>query len=138
MAGSLNKVQLIGYLGRDPETRNLSDGSRVVHLSVATTDSWKDKTTGERKDRTEWHKIVIWNETIGEIAQQYLKKGSKIYLEGSLQTRKWTAQDGAEKYSTEIVIPKYRGSLLMLDSKQIDSSAHAKPSAEEFDDDIPF
>ncbi len=118
MSGSVNKVILIGNLGRDPEVRSLNDGSSVVNLSLATSESWKDKTTGERKEKTEWHRVVIFNENLIKVAQNYLKKGSKIYVEGQLQTRKWTDQSGQDKYSTEIVLQRYRGELTMLDSKE--------------------
>lgn len=117
MAGSVNKVILIGNLGRDPEVRTLPDGSPVVNLSLATSETWRDKATGERRERTEWHRIVIFNEALAKVAQNYLKKGSKIYVEGALQTRKWTDQSGAEKYSTEIVLQRYRGELTMLDGR---------------------
>ena len=117
MAGSVNKVILIGNLGRDPETRHTQDGTAIVHLSVATSESWKDKASGERKEKTEWHRVVIFNERLGEIAQKYLSKGSKIYLEGQLQTRKWTDQGGVEKYTTETVLQRYRGELTMLDGR---------------------
>ena len=117
MAGSVNKVILIGNLGRDPETRHTQDGTAIVHLSVATSESWKDKASGERKEKTEWHRVVIFNERLGEIAQKYLSKGSKVYLEGQLQTRKWTDQSGVEKYTTETVLQRYRGELTMLDGR---------------------
>lgn len=113
----LNKVTLIGNLGRDPEARSLNDGSPVVNLSLATSETWRDKATGERKEKTEWHRIVIFNEGLCKVVTQYLKKGSKIYIEGALQTRKWQDQSGADKYSTEIVLQKYRGELKMLDSR---------------------
>src|SRR5712671_3392550 len=115
MAGSVNKVILIGNLGRDPEIRSTQDGTRVANLSVATSESWRDKASGERKERTEWHRVVIFNENLVKIAEQYLKKGSKIYVEGALQTRKWTDQAGVEKYSTEVVLQRFRGELTMLD-----------------------
>ncbi len=115
MAGSVNKVILIGNLGRDPEVRQTQGGDDIVHLSVATSETWRDKNSGERKERTEWHRVVIFNEGLGKIAQQYLKKGSKLYLEGELHTRKWTDQAGQEKYSTEVTLPKFRGALTLLD-----------------------
>jgi single-strand DNA-binding protein len=115
MAGSLNKVTLIGNLGRDPEMRSTQDGSRIATFTVATSDTWRDRVSGERKERTEWHRIVIFNERLAEIAEKYLRKGSKIYLEGALQTRKWTDQGGQERTTTEIVLPKFRGELTMLD-----------------------
>ncbi len=117
MAGSVNKVILIGNLGRDPEVRNTQSGSAIVHLNLATSESWKDKQTGERREKTEWHRVVIFNEHLGKIAQQYLRKGSKVYLEGQLQTRKWTDQSGQEKYTTEVVLQNYRGELTMLDTR---------------------
>ena len=117
MAGSLNKVQLIGNLGRDPEVRNTQSGNQVVHLNVETGESWRDKSTGERREKTEWHRVVIWDTHLGDIAKQYLRKGSKVYLEGQLQTRKWTDQSGQEKYTTEVVLQRYRGELTMLDSR---------------------
>jgi single-strand DNA-binding protein len=117
MAGSVNKVILVGNLGRDPEVRRMGSGDAVVNLRVATSESWKDKATGERKEKTEWHSVVIFNENLGRVAEQYLKKGSKVYLEGQLQTRKWTDQAGVEKYSTEIVLQRFRGELTILDSR---------------------
>jgi single-strand DNA-binding protein len=115
MAGSLNKVTLIGNLGRDPEMRSTQDGNRIATFTVATSDTWRDRNSGERKERTEWHRIVIFNERLAEIAEKYLRKGTKIYLEGALQTRKWTDQGGQERTTTEIVLPKFRGELTMLD-----------------------
>jgi single-strand DNA-binding protein len=117
VAGSVNKVILVGNLGRDPEIRSTQDGTRVANLSLATSESWRDKNTGERREKTEWHRIVIFNENLVKIAEQYLRKGSKIYVEGALQTRKWTDQSGVEKYSTEIVLQRFRGELTMLDGK---------------------
>ncbi|HEU0069895.1 MAG TPA: single-stranded DNA-binding protein [Alphaproteobacteria bacterium] len=118
MAGSVNKVILIGNLGRDPEVRSTQDGMKIVQLSVATSESWKDKMSGERKDKTEWHRVVIFNERLAEVAERYLKKGSKIYVEGQLQTRKWTDKDGIEKYTTEVVLSRFRGELTMLDGRE--------------------
>jgi single-strand DNA-binding protein len=115
MAGSVNKVILIGNLGRDPELRSTQDGTRIANLAVATSESWRDRVSGERKERTEWHRVVIFNERLAEIAEKYLKKGSKVYVEGALQTRKWTDQGGQERYSTEIVLQRFRGELTMLD-----------------------
>jgi single-strand DNA-binding protein len=117
MAGSVNKVILIGNLGRDPEVRRLNSGEPVVNLRIATSETWRDKMSGERKERTEWHNVVIFNEQLAKVAEQFLRKGSKVYIEGSLQTRKWTDQSGAEKYTTEVVLQKYRGELTMLDGK---------------------
>jgi single-strand DNA-binding protein len=152
MAGSVNKVILVGNLGRDPEVRRLTSGEPVVNLSVATSESWRDKASGERKERTEWHRVVIFNENLAKVAEQYLKKGSKVYVEGQLQTRKYTDKDGAEKYSTEIVLQKFRGELTMLDgrgdSERSDRSerpamAGANEGGRSFeraelDDEIPF
>jgi single-strand DNA-binding protein len=117
MAGSVNKVILIGNLGKDPEIRRTQDGRPIANLSVATSESWKDKNTGERKEKTEWHRVVIFNEGLCRIAEQYLKKGSKVYLEGQLQTRKWQDKDGNDKYSTEVVLQGFNSSLTMLDGR---------------------
>ena len=117
MAGSVNKVILIGNLGRDPEVRTTQDGTKITHLSIATTDTWRDRNSGERRERTEWHRVVIFNERLGEVAEKYLRKGSKVYLEGSLQTRKWTDQSGQERYTTEVVLQRYRGEMTMLDTR---------------------
>src|ERR1700758_3325237 len=117
MSGSVNKVILVGNLGRDPEMRRLNSGDPVVNFSLATTESWRDKATGERKERTEWHNVVIFNEGLARIAEQYLKKGSKVYIEGQLQTRKYNDASGAEKYSTEIVLQRYRGEMTLLDGR---------------------
>src|SRR5438874_12388853 len=115
MAGSVNKVTLVGNLGRDPDVRRLTSGDPVVNLSIATAESWRDKASGERKEKTEWHRVVIFNENIAKVAEQYLKKGSKVYLEGQLQTRKYTDQQGVEKYSTEVVLQGFNSALTMLD-----------------------
>ena len=117
MAGSVNKVILVGNLGKDPESRRFPSGGQVVSFTLATSESWRDKATGERKEKTEWHRVVIFNENIVKVAENYLKKGSKVYLEGALQTRKWTDQQGVEKYSTEVVLQKFRGELQMLDAR---------------------
>jgi len=117
MAGSVNKVILVGNLGRDPEVRHTQSGDAIVHLSLATSESWRDRQSGERRERTEWHRVVIFNENLGKVAQQYLKKGSKIYVEGQLQTRKWTDQSGQERYTTEVVLQRFRGELTMLDGR---------------------
>lgn len=117
MAGSVNKVILIGNLGKDPEIRRTQDGRPIANLSVATSESWRDKNTGEKREKTEWHRVVIFNEQLCKIAEQYLKKGSKVYLEGSLQTRKWTDQQGVEKYSTEVVLQGFNAQLTMLDTR---------------------
>jgi single-strand DNA-binding protein len=117
MAGSVNKVILIGNLGKDPEVRRLNSGEPVVNLRIATTESWRDKQSGERKEKTEWHSVVIFNENIAKVAEQYLKKGSSVYIEGQLQTRKWTDQQGVEKYTTEVVLQRFRGEMTMLGGK---------------------
>ncbi|WP_411903163.1 single-stranded DNA-binding protein [Methylorubrum thiocyanatum] len=117
MAGSVNKVILVGNLGRDPETRRLASGDPVVNLRIATSESWKDKMSGERKEKTEWHSVVIYNENLARVAEQYLRKGSKVYIEGQLQTRKWTDQSGAEKYTTEVVLQRFRGEMTILDGR---------------------
>ena len=117
MAGSVNKVILVGNLGRDPETRRLSSGDPVVNLRIATSESWKDKASGERKEKTEWHSVVIYNDNLARVAEQYLRKGSKVYIEGQLQTRKWTDQSGVEKYTTEVVLQRFRGELTLLDGR---------------------
>ena len=154
MSGSVNKVTLVGNLGRDPEIRAMQNGDKIVQLSVATSDRWKDKNSGEQRERTEWHRVVIFNDALGKIAEQYLKKGSTVYLEGQLQTRKWTdQQSGQEKYTTEVVLQRYRGELTLLgsrtenqignyqDNAQIDQSNQASISddiASDLDDEIPF
>ena len=154
MSGSVNKVTLVGNLGRDPEVRAMQNGDKIVQLSVATSDRWKDKSSGEQRERTEWHRVVIFNDALGKIAEQYLKKGSTVYLEGQLQTRKWTdQQSGQEKYTTEVVLQKYRGDLTLLGSRsenqisndqqndQIDQSNQVSMSddiASDLDDEIPF
>ena len=154
MSGSVNKVTLIGNLGRDPEVRAMQNGDKIVQLSVATSDRWKDKNSGEQRERTEWHRVVIFNDALGKIAEQYLKKGNTVYLEGQLQTRKWTdQQSGQEKYTTEVVLQRYRGELTLLgsrtetqisdyqDNAQIDQSKQSSISddiASDLDDEIPF
>jgi single-strand DNA-binding protein len=117
MAGSVNKVILIGNLGADPEIRTLNSGDRVANLRIATSESWRDRSSGEKKERTEWHRVVIFNDNLVKVAESYLRKGSKVYLEGAIQTRKWTDQAGLEKFSTEVVLQKFRGELTMLDGK---------------------
>ena len=114
MAGSVNKVILVGNLGRDPEVRSSQDGTKIVNLSIATSERWKDRMSGEPRERTEWHRVVIFNENLGRIAEQYLRKGSSVYVEGQLQTRKWTDQQGVEKYTTEVVLGRFRGELTLL------------------------
>jgi single-strand DNA-binding protein len=114
MAGSVNKVILVGNLGKDPEVRFANDGTKIANLSIATSESWKDKQSGERKEKTEWHRVVIFNERLADVAERYLRKGSTVYIEGALQTRKWTDQGGVEKYTTEVVLQRFRGELTML------------------------
>jgi single-strand DNA-binding protein len=156
MAGSVNKVILVGNLGRDPEIRSTQDGTRVANLSLATSESWRDKNSGERREKTEWHRVVVFNERIVEVAEKYLHKGSKVYVEGQLQTRKWTDQSGQEKYTTEIVLQRFRGELTMLDARGAGGEAGAEPAHEgsshsapsgggrapagggDLDDEIPF
>jgi single-strand DNA-binding protein len=147
MAGSVNKVILVGNLGRDPEVRRMTSGEPIVNLSVATSESWRDKNSGERKEKTEWHRVVIFNENLAKVAEQYLRKGSKVYLEGQLATRKWTDKDGQEKYSTEVVLNRFRGELVMLDSRgegggaaRVSGASDTPASFDrsEMDDEIPF
>jgi single-strand DNA-binding protein len=161
MAGSVNKVILVGNLGRDPEIRSTQDGMRIANLAVATSESWRDRVSGERKERTEWHRVVIFNERLAEVAEKYLKKGAKVYIEGALQTRKWTDQSGQERYTTEVVLQRFRGELTMLDgargaggppieggydegfSDEPRASGTAAPArgrtpVNDLDDDIPF
>ena len=153
MSGSVNKVTLVGNLGRDPEIRAMQNGDKIVQLSVATSDRWKDKNSGEQRERTEWHRVVIFNDALGRIAEQYLKKGSTVYLEGQLQTRKWTdQQSGQEKYTTEVVLQRYRGELTLLGSRpdnqvenQYNNTQADQPDqivntniASDLDDEIPF
>ncbi len=117
MAGSVNKVILVGTLGRDPEVKSMQDGRSMVNMSIATSENWRDRQSGERKERTEWHRVVIFNEKLAEVAQKFVRKGSKIYVEGQLSTRKWTDQSGQERYTTEVVIPRFGGALTMLDGR---------------------
>ena len=117
MAGSVNKVILVGNVGRDPEVRNTQDGSKIVQFSLATSETWNDRASGERKERTEWHRVVVFNDRIGDVVEKYVRKGSKVYVEGAIQTRKWTDQSGQEKFTTEVVIGKFRGELTLLDSR---------------------
>ncbi len=151
MAGSVNKVILVGNLGKDPEVRRMTSGEPVVNLSVATSETWRDKASGERKERTEWHRVVIFNKNLAEVAEKYLRKGSKVYVEGALQTRKWTDKDGTEKYSTEVVLQNFRGELTMLDGRgggegggsfggggRGAGEAPASFQRDELDDEIPF
>lgn len=132
MSGSVNKVILVGNLGRDPEVKSLPDGSALVNLSVATSETWRDKQSGERREKTEWHRVVIFNENLVKVAQNYLRKGSKVYLEGQLQTRKWQDQSGADRYSTEVVLQRFRGELVMLDSRAEGSGGGPSRGKEEY------
>lgn len=127
MAGSVNKVILVGNLGRDPEVRRTQSGDPIVSLRIATSESWKDKASGERKERTEWHAVVIWNEGLARVAEQYLRKGSKVYVEGQLQTRKWQDQQGQDRYTTEVVLTRFRGELVLLDAKEPGADRSAAP-----------
>lgn len=157
MAGSLNKVTLIGNLGKDPEIRNAQSGMKIVNLTVATSDSWNDKASGERKEQTEWHRVVIMNDRLADVAERYLKKGSKVYLEGKLQTRKWTDNSGQEKYTTEVLLGRFGAEMVLLDrnpnsggedyaprasaakpaAARAGGSWDAKPAVD-LDDEIPF
>ncbi len=144
----LNKVLLIGHLGKDPEIRSMQNGNRVANFSLATSESWKDRESGARKDRTTWHKIVVFDEHLVKLAENYLKKGSRIYLEGQIQERKWTDQSGQDKYTTEVVLNRFRGTLTMLDGKQEDNTpkqeappGYTKPEPsrpQDLDDEVPF
>ena len=138
---SVNKVILIGILGRDPEVRHSQDGNKIVSFSVATSESWNDRKTGERREKTEWHRVVIFNDRLGEVAEKYLKKGSKVYVEGQLQTRKWTGNDNQERYTTEIVLNRFRGELTMLGDNNnvaVDQPSNINETNELSDDNIPF
>jgi single-strand DNA-binding protein len=128
MAGSVNKVILVGNLGRDPEVRHTQDGTKIVHLSVATSERWRDRSSGENRERTEWHRVVIFNERLGEVAEKYLAKGRTVYLEGQLQTRKWTDQSGQEKYTTEVVLQRFRGELTLLGGRGDEAGYGGGPS----------
>ena len=143
MSGSVNKVILIGNLGADPEIRAMGSGDRIANLRVATSETWRDKSSGERKEKSEWHRVVIFNEHLVKVAESYLRKGSKVYLEGAIQTRKWTDTSGVEKFSTEIVLQKFRGELVLLDGRSEGGERHAETPAQsrdDFDDgsEIPF
>jgi single-strand DNA-binding protein len=143
MAGSLNKVTLIGHLGRDPEVRYAPDGTKIVQFPVATGETWKDKVTGERRDKTEWHRIVIFNDRLADIAERFLKKGSRAYIEGQMQTRKWTDASGTEKFSTEVVISRFKGEIILLDARQQNNHNHQDEHMDQssnlvIDDEIPF
>jgi single-strand DNA-binding protein len=147
MAGSLNKIMLIGNAGADPDIRRLPSGGAIANIRLATSETWRDKATGERREKTEWHSVVIFNDNLVKVVEQYVKKGSKLYVEGQLQTRKWTDKDGADRYSTEIVLQGFNGQLTLLDSQRSDEAprrgdhpakgmAQSRPS--DFDDAIPF
>lgn len=153
MASSVNKVILVGNLGRDPETRNTQSGSKIVNIAIATSDTWNDRNSGERRERTEWHRVAIFNERVGEVAERYLRKGRKVYIEGEFRTRKWTDQQGVEKYTTEVVIDRFRGNLVLIDSagqhqqpqpaqsnnNQTYQSGRSMSAAAGYDDDeVPF
>lgn len=160
MAGSVNKVILVGNLGRDPETRNTQSGGKIVNLAIATSDTWNDRNSGERRERTEWHRVAIFNERVCEVAERYLRKGRKVYIEGELRTRKWTDQQGVEKYTTEVVIDRFRGSLVLIDSagqrqqsqpaqsnnnqtyqsgrSMSDAAGYEYGSSQTLDDEVPF
>ena len=150
MAGSVNKVILIGNLGRDPEVRTFQNGGKVCNFSIATSETWKDKNTGERQERTNWHNIAIFNEPLGQIAEQYLKKGSKVYVEGQLETRKWQDQAGNDRYTTEVVLRQFRGELTILDSRndnnnenppinpELSDVTNPEIPSDSTDDEIPF
>ncbi len=150
MAGSVNKVILVGNVGRDPETRRMPSGDPVVNFSVATSESWRDKSSGERKEQTEWHNVVIFNEHLAKIVEQYVRKGSKVYIEGQLRTRKYTDKDGQERSRTEVVLNRFRGELTLLDSRAGEGGGRAAAPAggsgeppasfdrNELDDEIPF
>lgn len=152
MAGSLNKVTLVGNVGRDPEIRTTQDGKELVNLSLATTETWKDKTSGERREKTEWHRVVVFSQPLVNLVKNYVHKGSKLYVEGSLQTRKWTDQSGVEKYTTEILLQNYNSSIILLDARNGGASSdyadksgghHGSQDSradvvEDLDDEIPF
>lgn len=157
MAESVNKVILVGNLGKDPEVRSTQTGGKIVNFTLATSESWKDKSSGERKEKTEWHRVAVFNPNLADIAERYLRKGSKVYVEGQLQTRKWTDQNGQERYTTEVVLQQFRGDLTLLDGRSDaggsqgaasdwgSPSGHQKaksdgyaPPASDFDDEIPF
>lgn len=133
MAGSVNKVILVGNLGRDPEVRSMQSGDRVCNLSVATSESWRDRNTGERREKTEWHRVVVFNQPLIKICEQYLRKGSKIYLEGQLETRKWQDQQGQDRYSTEVVLRPYRGELTMLDGRSESGGGYGETQSQPYD-----
>jgi single-strand DNA-binding protein len=131
MAGSVNKVILVGNLGRDPEVRHTQDGQKIVHLAIATSERWRDRNSGENRERTEWHRVVIFNERLGEVAERYLSKGRSVYLEGTLQSRKWQDQSGQERYTTEVVLQRFRGELVLLGGRDEGGFASASPPADD-------
>ncbi|MBO1360310.1 single-stranded DNA-binding protein [Acetobacter sacchari] len=144
MAGSVNKVILVGNLGKDPEVRHSQGGQKIVSFSLATSETWNDRQSGERQERTEWHRIVIFNDRLGDVAERFLSKGRKVYIEGTLQTRKWTGQDGKDNYTTEIVLPRFGGELTILDTRhneeggQGGSTSRAPGGHSDLDDEVPF
>ncbi|MEE8663474.1 MAG: single-stranded DNA-binding protein [Acetobacter sp.] len=150
MAGSVNKVVLVGNIGKDPEVRSGQSGTKIVSLSLATSETWNDRASGERRERTEWHRVVIFNERLADVAERFVKKGSKLYLEGALRTRKWTDQSGQDRYTTEVIIEKFRGELVLLDRRDDagapDSPVNSRPQNsnrqssgwDDMDDEIPF
>ena len=139
MAGSVNKVILLGHLGRDPEVRQTQDGTKIVHLSIATSERWRNRQTDEPREKTEWHRVVIFNERLGKVAEHYLSKGRQVYVEGQLQTRKWTDGSGQERYATEIVLQRFRGQLILIGGRGDDSGdSPLSGGCDDLDDDIPF
>jgi single-strand DNA-binding protein len=137
MAGSVNKVILVGNLGRDPEVRAMQSGDKVCNLSVATSERWKDRNSGEMQEKTEWHRVVVFDQKLADVAEKYLRKGSKVFLEGQLQTRKWTDQSGVEKYTTEVVLQRFRGELVMLDSRGSSEGAGYEPGPSDYGNQQP-
>lgn len=141
MSGSVNKAIIVGNLGRDPEVRNLPSGGKVVNFPVATSERWRDRESGDQRERTEWHRVAIFNERLADVAEKYLRKGSSVYIEGTLQTRKWVGQDGSDKYTTEIVLQRFRGEMTLLDKpgERSESESHTQEETKsDFDDEIPF
>jgi len=138
MSGSLNKVMLIGNLGNDPDIRSMNNGDKVANLSIATSESWKDKNTGERKEKTEWHRVSCFNQGLIGVIEKYIKKGDKVFIEGALETRKWQDKDGSDRYSTEIIMKSFNGNLLMLGGKELQASPQATVESVFEDEDIPF
>ncbi|MBS1072862.1 single-stranded DNA-binding protein [Gluconobacter cerinus] len=138
MAGSVNKVILVGNLGKDPETRHTQSGSKIVSFTLATSDTWNDRQSGERRERTEWHRVVIFNERLGDVADRFLRKGRKVYLEGELRNRKWTDQGGQEHYTTEVVVDRFRGELVLIDSNRASEGGGWGQPDEGLEDQVPF